>query len=380
MAIICCPECGKEVSDQAQACIYCGFPLQKKSRKKINLKKWILIGGAVFLLAALVFTLLFSGWHEVGGKWIYRTWPGVQVRENWLSENGNYYYLDSEGFAVTGLATIQEITRYFDDRGVMQTGLQNVDGVLYYFDELGVPITGWQNIDGKEYHFTEKGAAVGWLQEDGASYYFDASGVLQTGWVDVGSDRYFFDEEGVMLTDLETIDGKRYLFRENGKLIRNGKAIELDSCKYYTNQDGIVVRYEQRTGSWTFEEPTSRFEYYMENGQKTSAAVHSLRRTVEDCSRFTVTMDIFGRTDSMRWDVYVRNASGSWFKAGEVKAEVYTTDVRNSYYRYLQGSVDLDFTEFPVDVDAIALCSMEQQNKWDEYYFWVTDQWSIVNE
>lgn len=30
MALINCPECGKEVSDKAQACIHCGFPFQKQ--------------------------------------------------------------------------------------------------------------------------------------------------------------------------------------------------------------------------------------------------------------------------------------------------------------------------------------------------------------
>ena len=27
MALIKCPECGKEISDKASACIHCGFPL-----------------------------------------------------------------------------------------------------------------------------------------------------------------------------------------------------------------------------------------------------------------------------------------------------------------------------------------------------------------
>lgn len=31
MAIIKCPECGKEISDRAEACIHCGFPLTKKN-------------------------------------------------------------------------------------------------------------------------------------------------------------------------------------------------------------------------------------------------------------------------------------------------------------------------------------------------------------
>ena len=30
MALIKCPECGKEISDKAKACIHCGFPLDEK--------------------------------------------------------------------------------------------------------------------------------------------------------------------------------------------------------------------------------------------------------------------------------------------------------------------------------------------------------------
>ena len=33
MALIKCPECGKEISDQAPACIHCGFPLDKMKKK-----------------------------------------------------------------------------------------------------------------------------------------------------------------------------------------------------------------------------------------------------------------------------------------------------------------------------------------------------------
>ena len=29
MALIKCPECGKNVSNQAEACIHCGYPLKK---------------------------------------------------------------------------------------------------------------------------------------------------------------------------------------------------------------------------------------------------------------------------------------------------------------------------------------------------------------
>lgn len=31
MALIKCPECGKEVSDASETCVHCGYPLKKKS-------------------------------------------------------------------------------------------------------------------------------------------------------------------------------------------------------------------------------------------------------------------------------------------------------------------------------------------------------------
>lgn len=37
MALIKCPECGREISDKAQACIHCGYPLAKAS---INPDEW----------------------------------------------------------------------------------------------------------------------------------------------------------------------------------------------------------------------------------------------------------------------------------------------------------------------------------------------------
>lgn len=35
MALIKCPECGKEISDKAPTCIHCGFPLQQPKPQKI---------------------------------------------------------------------------------------------------------------------------------------------------------------------------------------------------------------------------------------------------------------------------------------------------------------------------------------------------------
>ncbi len=41
MAMIKCPECGNMVSDQAQNCIHCGFPLHANKTVKIKILKFV---------------------------------------------------------------------------------------------------------------------------------------------------------------------------------------------------------------------------------------------------------------------------------------------------------------------------------------------------
>lgn len=36
MALMKCPECGKEVIDQSETCIHCGYPLKKESKEAEN--------------------------------------------------------------------------------------------------------------------------------------------------------------------------------------------------------------------------------------------------------------------------------------------------------------------------------------------------------
>ena len=38
MALIHCPECNKEVSDRAEICVHCGYPISKWIKKKIQIR------------------------------------------------------------------------------------------------------------------------------------------------------------------------------------------------------------------------------------------------------------------------------------------------------------------------------------------------------
>ncbi|MFH0854507.1 MAG: hypothetical protein V1891_03370 [bacterium] len=80
MALIKCPECGRDVSDKAFTCPYCGNPF--KGQSPINIeqtkKKWKILKIAALLLSILGAYLIIMG---LLGKNLedFRFWIGVSV-------------------------------------------------------------------------------------------------------------------------------------------------------------------------------------------------------------------------------------------------------------------------------------------------------------
>lgn len=44
MALITCPECGKKISDKADVCISCGFPIKNLAKHNININECYILG------------------------------------------------------------------------------------------------------------------------------------------------------------------------------------------------------------------------------------------------------------------------------------------------------------------------------------------------
>lgn len=59
MALICCPECGKNISDNSDKCIYCGFPMKMEKKHKNPLGIVIvLIMVIICIIASIIFIIL----------------------------------------------------------------------------------------------------------------------------------------------------------------------------------------------------------------------------------------------------------------------------------------------------------------------------------
>ena len=55
MALIKCPECGKEISDSADKCIHCGYPI-KKAIAKHHVKKKSIV--TIIIVSIIVATII----------------------------------------------------------------------------------------------------------------------------------------------------------------------------------------------------------------------------------------------------------------------------------------------------------------------------------
>lgn len=80
MSLIKCPECKREISDQANSCPHCGFPLQKKERLK-NITYSV--------------KLVKTGRGMIEAVWVIRDVTGLGlVDADFISRNNMYVMLD----------------------------------------------------------------------------------------------------------------------------------------------------------------------------------------------------------------------------------------------------------------------------------------------
>lgn len=162
--------------------------------------------------------------------------PGVQGRvdlNHWYDEsgfnagawvqtdNGRWWYRNTDGSWPTGWANIGDTWYLFDGDGWMLTGWQLVEGKWYLLADSGAMLTGWQMVGGKWYYMTNTGAmATGWIKNGDTWYYTDSDGKMQTGWQLVDGTWYFMDETGAMAEGCaKTIGDTFYAFDESGKLM-----------------------------------------------------------------------------------------------------------------------------------------------------------------
>ncbi len=90
------------------------------------------------LCAALVFPAYGGTWRQEEGVWRYQDENGNDVKDRWVEDDGNRYYLDARGDMCTGWLNLDGGWYYLETDGRMATGERTIDGVAYTFRDNGL--------------------------------------------------------------------------------------------------------------------------------------------------------------------------------------------------------------------------------------------------
>ena len=100
-------------------------------------KRLVLLMASLALSAAMAVPAFAGTWKYENEQWKYQRGTNNYVYNDWVEDNGNWYYMNNSGW--------------------MLTGWQSIEGSWYYFDETGVRQTGWHEIEGKWYFMYPNG-------------------------------------------------------------------------------------------------------------------------------------------------------------------------------------------------------------------------------
>ena len=176
-------------------------------------------------------------------------------------EQGNWYYLDSEGHKLTGPQTIDSFNLYFHNNGIQAKGEKvTIDGKDYYYDkDNGRKVTDTSiEVDGKTYLADADGILTektqlptqvvtgGHFQSDNQKdwYYYTANGEKLTGWQNVDGVILYFDKDGKQVKGRFAEDGRCY-DKNSGALVTKRYLETEDGNWVYVNDKGDKLKGEQ---------------------------------------------------------------------------------------------------------------------------------------
>ncbi len=207
---------------------------------------------------------LYTGWKETSDGLNYQYIKnGEIVTGKWITVSKKKYYLNDEGFRVTGLYTIKNKLYYFGDNGVLvKKKWITIDGNTYYIGASGYALKSqWlykgkylvyvksdcvmakselYKISGSTYYFNSKGRrSAGFKKFNGKYYYCNSYGiVLKKQWIYKGKKIYYVNKSGARVSDkLVKIRGIQYYFNSKGVMQKN-KEIEYNGKVYQAGPDG----------------------------------------------------------------------------------------------------------------------------------------------
>ena len=159
-------------------------------------RRFSVAAAALALSAALTVPAYAGTWKYVNDQWKYQRGTNKFAYNEWIKDNGKYYYIGNDG--------------------IMKTGWQQVNNQWYYMDQTGVMQTGWfKDTDGKWYFLYPNGAMAVNTVIDGRTIGADGVWVPNEGDTEPANTMDL--ETGYLVQNLEGISKKGYTIISSGK-------------------------------------------------------------------------------------------------------------------------------------------------------------------
>jgi len=183
------------------------------------INQWVLVDGKEWTFYNAEGLQIKNQWVKNDNQWYYLDINGFR-KTGWILESGNYYYLNNDGIMQKGWFYDKGYWYYLQDNGSMRVNVwATYDGKWYYFNKFGEMATGWAEYKGKWYYLDDHGVMQkGWITNDKNKYYLNDDGSMRYGWLYNGKTWYYLDGSGKMVRGWQVINGKKYYFDANGMM------------------------------------------------------------------------------------------------------------------------------------------------------------------
>jgi glucan-binding YG repeat protein len=194
----------------------------------------------------------FTGWKITADNLNYQYFEkGELQKSQWITIGKKKYYVDKNGYRVTGFQTIKKKDYYFNSKGVMQKKKWlSLEGKDYYVNADGCVLKS---------QWLYKGNLLVYVKQDGAvakselykigsqTYYFNAKGKRSKGFKKVGDKYYYSSSNGVILKkQWITVGKKKYYLQKSGVRAQN-VLLKIGKVRYYFNDKGCLVKNKEVT-------------------------------------------------------------------------------------------------------------------------------------
>ncbi len=190
-----------------------------------------------------------TGWEkaEDGIHYCYLE-KGVVQKKKWLKIGKKKYYVDKNGYRMTGFGDIGSYTYYFSEEGELQKDQWfDVDEKSYYVNKDGIVLKSqWLYKNNVRVYVTGDGSVATntLVKIGGKTYYFNAKGKRSKGFKKYNGKYYYTDKNGIVQKKKWiTKSGKKYYLQKSGVRAQN-KILKIGKYSYYFNAQGQMAKKE----------------------------------------------------------------------------------------------------------------------------------------